>query len=68
MEISSKIIEKKKNLNYLKPNKRHMLKESKDKCKLLHKRIIELEFELEKEINEKNVGEMVKLLKVIFFL
>jgi hypothetical protein len=62
-----KILERKKNLNYLKPVTNRVPKEIKNIWKCLHQRIIELEFEMEKELNENNVAEMVKLLKVKFF-
>jgi hypothetical protein len=66
MEVVSEVLVKKKNLNYLKLNKRHMLKESKEMCKLLHQRIIELEFELQKDHKEQDVRKMIELLKVKF--
>jgi len=66
MEEVSEVLVKKKNLNYLKLKKSHMLKESKEKCKLLHQRIIELEFELQKDHKEKEVHQMIELLKVKF--
>jgi len=66
MEEVSEVLVKKKNLNYLKLNKRHMLKESKEKCKLLHQRIIELEFELQKDHKEQEARQMIELLKVKF--
>ena len=66
MEEVTEVLIKKKNLNYLKLNKRHMLKESKEMCKLLHQRIIELEFELQKDHKEQDVRQMIELLKVKF--
>ena len=66
MEEVTEVLVKKKNLNYLKLNKRHMLKESKEMCKLLHQRIIELEFELQKDHKEQDVRQMIELLKVKF--
>jgi hypothetical protein len=51
--------EKKKALNYTRITK---LKMSKD----AHRKIIELEFNLQKEINTDNVLQLILLLKVIF--
>lgn len=66
--LDPEILKKKKNLNYLKPDTKNVSREFKKMGKCLHQRIVELEFELVKELNEDNVSEMVNLLKVKFFL